>query len=102
MQQLRNKYLIVPAVLVGSFFLTLLHLYASGEFKGWSDFPDVANHASFSATMMTIGWLFLRSPWAARITQVMGETKESGPAGDTTTQMKVTVEQPPLEPKGNS
>ena len=98
-KQARNPILIIPAVLVGSFFFTMFHLWLSGEFKGWADIADVANHASFTATMMTVGWIFLRSPWAGKITEMIGTQSVPGPGGPTVSTAKVTISEPPTEAK---
>lgn len=94
-KQIRNPWIITPLVLVGSFFTTCFHLYLSGEFKGWTDLPDVLNHASFTAFMTTVGWFFLRSPWAAKITEIMGTQTAPGPDGPTVTKTQVTISEPP-------
>ncbi len=104
MKQLRNPWLIIPAVLIGNVLLTCFHLYLSHELKGWRDLPDALNHASFSASMTTIGWLFLRSPWAARITEIMATS--SRPDGSTISETKLTITEPVVPksdaPAGNS
>jgi hypothetical protein len=95
MRQLRNPWLIVPLILAGNILLTCFHLWLSGELKSWAQLPDALNHASFSATMTTIGWIFFRSPWAAQIIEIMGEQKSTGPAGETVQSTKVTLSNEP-------
>lgn len=96
-KQLRNPWIIVPAVVVGNILLTMAQLYKAKEFTMWSQFPDVLNHASLSAFSTTIGWLFIRSPWAAKITEIMGPQTTPGPDGPTILAAKMTISEPPPE-----
>ena len=92
--QLRNPWFIDPAVLLGNIALSMAHLYAIHEFTSWRQFPDVIDHASLGAFETTVGWFFLRSPWAGKITEIMGTMTTPGPEGPTVATLKVTTDEP--------
>ena len=88
MKQLRNPWIIIPLILLGSF----LHLLAAHNLRHWSELPALVPDASLEACKYTVGWIFFRSPWAAKITELT--SSHSNAAGDKT-QSKVTIEETP-------
>lgn len=93
--QIRNTLAGVLTILLGSPAVTVFHLWLSGELKGWHDLPDVLNHSMFTASMIAIGWVLFRSPFAGKITEILQQT--TTPTKQTTTQ--VTISESPAEVK---
>lgn len=92
--QVKSTALSVLAILIGAPLLTCLQLYWSHELHGWSDVPDALNHSSFSAFWLAIGWLFFKSPFASKFTELL-QTK-TYPSG-ATEQTSVKITEPAAE-----
>ena len=91
--QIKSAAVSVAMILLGVPMATILHLYLSGELHYWSQIPDVLNHASFTAVMAAIAWIFLRSPFAGKFTEILQTT--TTPSGKVTeTSVKITEPNP--------
>lgn len=104
--QLRNPWLIIPAILVVSVLTSYYTAYNSGQLQHWSQFQMVLPDFLLHAVMQMAGWILLRSPWAGKITEILASSSAPGPDGPTTTTAKVTISEPvaPMnkETEGNS
>ena len=70
------------------------HPTATGAIHVLFPVVDVIDHASLGAFETTVGWFFLRSPWAGKITEIMGTMTTPGPEGPTVATLKVTTDEP--------
>jgi len=92
--QVKNTIVAVGLILVGVPSATCLHLYLSGELRGWAQLPDALNHASFTALMTAVGWILFKSPFAGKITELLNTT--TTPQGAvSTTSLKISEAEKP-------
>lgn len=82
--QVKNTATTAAVILIGVPCAVCLHLWLSGELRGWAELPDALNHASFTALMSAIFWIFFKSPLSGKITEILqtstsptGEKKET-------------------------
>lgn len=94
--QIKNSVVAVLVILIGIPLAECLHLYLTGELKGWAGIPDALNHASFTGFMAAIFWIFFKSPFAGRITELLQTT--TTPSG-IQQQTSVKITEPTAEPK---
>lgn len=78
--QIKNSIATVAVILVGVPAATCLHLWLTGELHGWAELPDALNHSSFTALMASVFWLFFKSPFAGKITEILSSTTSSSGA----------------------
>jgi len=97
--QIKTSLLSVVAILIGVPAAECLHLYLTGELKGWAQLPDALNHSSFTALMAAIFWIFFKSPFAGRITELLQTTTT---AGGLQQQTSVKITEPAAEPKSET
>jgi len=95
--QIKSTATMVALILVGVPMATCVHLYFTGELKGWAGLPDALNHATFTALMTACGWILFRSPFAGKITELLQTS--TTPAGATTTTSLKVSEPAPEPPK---
>lgn len=100
--QIKKTATIFLVLLVGSPVSTCLHLWATGHFSGCRltycpELLDALDHAAFTSSAIAFGWLFMQSPFASRITQIL-ETKDLPDGeGQVVTKVKITEPSKPEE-----
>ena len=94
--QIKNTILCLVVILVGAPLSGAFFAWQTGELHSFQDLWIALQHGLFSAVMMAIGWILLKSPWAGRVTELVLSQKSAKGAESTTT-LKVT--EPPVETK---
>jgi hypothetical protein len=94
--QIKSTLAILLVIIIGTPLVTCLQLYSVGELQGgFQGFANAFVHGLFNATMLAIGWLLFRSPFAGKITEILQASKTITPSGAVTEQStKVTVQDP--------
>lgn len=91
MPQIKSTLLCVLAILIGAPLVGAYFAWQVGELTSWTQFPQIIEHGTLSSVMMAIGWIFLRSPWASKFTELLNiKTDPSGKQEMT----KITIEAP--------
>ena len=100
--QIRSTAYTMLAIFLLAPLFTAWQLQMMDEFHvtTWTGFMDYLKHASLSSFWMAIGWLFLRSPFAGKITEIMSAAHSIAPDGTQTNKStKLTITEPvPVEP----
>jgi hypothetical protein len=96
--QIRSVAINVLIILVGGPLAGAYFAWQTGELTSWSQFLSIIQHGSLASSMLAIGWLLMRSPYSARITELLSTTTAPSGAVQTTT-VKITEPTKP-EAKG--
>ncbi len=94
--QIKNTILCLVVILAGAPLAGAYFAWQTGEIHSFQDLWTALQHGMFSAVMMAIGWVLLKSPWAGRVTELVLSQK-SAKGAETTATLKVT--EPPPETK---
>jgi hypothetical protein len=94
--QIKNTVLCLLVILLGAPLAGAYFAWQTGEIHSFADLWTALQHGLFSAVMMAIGWILLKSPWAGRVTELVLSQK-SAKGAETTATLKVT--EPPVETK---
>jgi len=76
-KQILSPYKSALVILLMAPLGAVLMGWFEGKVRTWSDLPAILDHGCFLAVMMTIAWLFFRSPLAKQYTALVKETEES-------------------------
>lgn len=96
--QIRSTITTVVVILVGVPVFTIFQLNALGEINGWAAAWTIVQHTFFNTCMIAVGWIFFKSPFAGKLTEIVQSVTATSPTGamkQTTT--SVTVSEPPAK-----
>lgn len=93
--QIRNTLVNVLIILIGGPLAGAYFAWQTGELTRWNQFWPAVEHGGLASTMMAIGWLLMRSPYAGRITELLQQRKTTDPSGTVKDEtVKVVVREP--------
>ena len=95
--QIRSVVINLLIILIGGPLAGAYFAWQTGEVPDWHHLWAILQHGGLASSMMAIGWLLMRSPYAGKITELLSTT--TAPSGAVqTTAVKIT-EPAPSEPK---
>jgi len=103
--QIKSTALTMLAIFLLAPLFTAWQLHEMGELHitNLQGFKDFCIHAATSSGWLALGWLFLKSPFASKITELLTSAHSVAPDGtetDKTTKLKITEPVlPDLAPK---
>jgi hypothetical protein len=87
--QVRSVLINILIILIGGPLAGAYFAWQTGELTSWSQFWPVIQHGSLASAMLAVGWLLMKSPYSARITELLNTS--TTPSGATvTTAVKIT------------
>lgn len=93
--QVKNAAITVLVILVGLPLFTVFQLNSVGEVHGFSGAWEIIQHTFFNTCMFALGWIFFKSPFAGKFTEILTQTSTKLPSGVTKEQMtSITVQEP--------
>jgi hypothetical protein len=87
--QIRNTVACLLAILIGAPLLGAYFAWQTGEIHDFHDLGHALTHGLFGAVMMAIGWIFFRSPFGGRITELILSAK-TAQGEEKTTSLKIS------------
>ncbi len=76
-----------------------LHLMHELHVTTWAGFWDFCEHAADSSAWLAVGWLFVKSPFAPRIMELLTSAHSVDPSGaETDKSTKLTITGPSTDP----
>ena len=87
--QVRSVLINLAIIVIGGPLAGAYFAWQTGELTSWSQFWPVIQHGSLASAMLAIGWLLMKSPYSARITELLN-TSVSPTGATTTTAVKIT------------
>ena len=99
--QIKNTVVTLVVSLVGVPLFTVFQLNSVGEIHGFSGAWQIIQHTFFNTCMIAVGWIFFKSPFAGKLTEILQETNTSIPGGGVkqqTTSIKIQDPDPVVKP----
>lgn len=98
--QIRNTLLCVLTIMIGGPLMGAYFAWQTGELHSFAQLGSALQHGAFGGFMMALGWIFFRSPFAGKITELLSAAKTVEPDGTVTEQAaKLTISEPEPETK---
>lgn len=98
--QIRSAAVNILIIMIGGPLAGAYFAWQTGELTSWTQFWPAIEHGGLASTMMAIGWLLMRSPFAGKITELLQQAKTTAPSGAVTEKTtKVVLTEPPEPPK---
>ena len=98
--QIKSTLLSIVTIMVGGPLMGAYFAWQTGELHNFNQLAVSLQHGAFGGVMMAIGWIFLRSPFAGRITELLATAKSTQPDGTVKEEAaKMTISEPEPEAK---
>lgn len=95
--QIKSTVLSVLVILIGAPLAGAYFSWQTGELHNFHELGNALTHGFFGAFMLSIGWVFFRSPFSGRITEVLMEARNQQ-GEQTKTTVKITEPETPAPP----
>lgn len=96
--QIRSTLTMVLTILIGVPVFTVFQLWTLGEISPmhpWQDASRIVAHSFFGTVMLAVGWIFFKSPFASKLTEIVqASTATSSKGVVTQTETKVSITEP--------
>lgn len=81
--QIKSTALTMLAIFLLAPLFTAWQLHEMGEFhvKTWAGLKDFSEHAASSSGWLVLGWLFVKSPFAPKIVELLTQAHSVDPSG---------------------
>jgi uncharacterized membrane protein YfcA len=89
MPQIKSVLINCLVILIGAPLGSLALTWMNGELNGWADIPRYLDHAMFIGFMMTVAWLGMRSPLAARAQTLISSLHTDAQGASTKTEAEI-------------
>ena len=104
--QIRSTLTGVLTILIGVPLFTVFQMNSLGEISAlhpWADAWTIITHTFFNVCMIAVGWIFFKSPFAGKLTEIVQSVTATSPSGAVKqTDTKVTVQEPEVGKSGGT
>jgi Na+/phosphate symporter len=89
--QIRTTLTTVLIILIGVPLFTVFQLWGLGELHTFQAAWTFISHSFFNVCMVAVGWIFMRSPFASKLTEIVQSATSKSADGTVLKQVDTTV-----------